>query len=107
MRATPMPTLDPSRNNQNGKGHGGSTDIGGYFYGEQTLCAECVKDIVVPFYRIADSHRSAEDILNEAARRVGIDRADESSFNSREFPKAIYAPDLIGDDYCFVCLRPL
>ena len=107
MRVTHMPTPEAPNNNHRGNGSRSSTDVGGYFYGEETLCHKCVKDIVVPFYRIADSRRSAEDILNEAANRVGIDRANENSFNSREFPKVIYAPDLISDDYCFVCLRSL
>ncbi len=85
-----------------------STNIAAYFYGEQTVCPACIKDIVVPFYRIADSERSTEDILNEAAAFVGIDRSNEANFNSREFPKAIDGSEIIkGDDYCYVCLREL
>ena len=84
-----------------------STNIAAYFYGEKVVCRKCIRDIVVPFYRIADTHRSTERILNEAASVAGIDRGDETSFNSQQFPKVIYTPEIIkGDDYCFVCLRP-
>ena len=86
----------------------GATDIGGYIYSGKTLCSRCTRDIVVPLYRIADTRASTETILNEAAAGVGINRFDERSFTSAEFPHVIYATDVIkGFDNCYVCSRPL
>jgi hypothetical protein len=86
----------------------GATDIGAYIYNGKTLCSRCVRDIVVPLYRIADSHLSTERILNEAAARVGIDRFKQDTFSTAEFPHVIYATDLIrGYDFCYVCGRKL
>jgi hypothetical protein len=83
-----------------------STKIAAYFYGEQVVCPKCIRELVVPFYRIADTGRTTESILNEAASIAGIDRADEASFNTRQFPKVIYASEIIkGLDSCYLCLR--
>ncbi|BAJ30993.1 MULTISPECIES: hypothetical protein [Kitasatospora] len=99
-----MKTLTPSPEE---KGINGAdvraTDIGAYVYNEKTLCARCVRDIVVPLYRIADTRISTEQILNEAAAKAGIDRLKEQTFTSAEFPHVIYSTDLIpGYDYCYV-----
>jgi hypothetical protein len=80
-----------------------ATDIGAYIYGGKLLCPRCVRDIVVPFYRIADTRRSTEDILNEAAATAGVNRFQEQTFTTDEFPHVVYATDIIrGYDYCYV-----
>lgn len=86
--------------------HPKSTKIAAYFYGEQVVCPNCIRELVVPFYRIADTGRSTESVLAEAASMAGIDRRDEASFNSRQFPKVIYRSEIIkGLDSCYLCLR--
>ncbi|OEJ61076.1 hypothetical protein BGM19_26750 [Streptomyces agglomeratus] len=98
------PVRETTHNNLNADRVASATKISAYFYGEELVCRRCVRDIVVPFYRIADVGRSTENILNEVAATHGIDRQDESSFNSHEFPKTVYASEIItGDDACFVC----
>lgn len=105
MAKTLMPT--PEDQDFNEKDHR-ATDIGAYIYNGKTLCSRCVRDIVVPLYRIADRHLSTEQILNEAAARVGLDRFKEDTFSTAEFPHVIYATDVIkGFDFCYVCGRKL
>lgn len=44
-----------------------------------------------------------EENLNEVAAAFGIDRGDESSFDSDEFPKVIRADQVRDDDRCGAC----
>lgn len=85
----------------------GSTKIAAYFYGEKPLCSSCVRDIVIPYYLVHNTNRSTESILSEVAQEHGINRNDEASFHSHEFPKPILKPDLIDGEKCFVCGRTL
>lgn len=100
MAKTLMPTPEDKDFNEKERR---ATDIGAYIYNGKTLCSACVRDIVVPLYRIADTHLSTERILNEAAAKVGINRHQESTFSTAEFPHVIYATDIIpGYDFCYV-----
>jgi hypothetical protein len=86
----------------------GSTDIAAYYYGEKTVCSECTKDLAVPYYLI--DHPDAlttEQVLDQAAQTVGIKRYDEDSYTSYEFPKVLYADDIVEGELCFVCSREL
>ncbi|WP_274562391.1 hypothetical protein [Streptomyces spiramyceticus] len=79
-----------------------ATDIAAYQYLDQTVCPQCTKDVLTPFELVGDPDRSTEDVLNDMAQRWRIDRhADD--FSSEDFPKPIYAPDLIPGESCFVC----
>jgi hypothetical protein len=42
---------------------------------------------------------STEENLNGIAHAFGIDRQDESSFDSGDFPKVIFASEVEEDDY--------
>lgn len=101
-------TLMPTPEDKDFKTEPSAMDIGAYVYSGKTLCAKCTREIIVPLYRITDSHLSTERILNEAAARAGVDRFKESTFSTAEFPHVIYATDLIrGFDFCYVCGRML
>lgn len=52
-------------------------------------------------------HMTTEDNLDEIAFAFGIDRQDEHSFDSWDFPKVIFASSVEDDEYCAVCARPL
>jgi len=49
---------------------------------------------------------SAEQNLDEIALAFGIDRHDEATFDTGDFPKVVFA-DQAGDDTCSVCAEPL
>ena len=50
---------------------------------------------------------STEDNLSEVAHAFGIDRMDESTFDSDAFPKVIFADQIDGHIGCGRCARYL
>lgn len=82
----------------------GATDIIAYYYGEKTVCPDCTKDLAAPYYLIDSPESfSTEQVLDTAAKTVGINRHDEDSYTSYEFPKVLYPDDLVDGEKCFVC----
>lgn len=49
----------------------------------------------------------AERNLDEIAHAFGIDREDEHTFNSDDFPKRVTEEQLDGDERCGICDSPL
>lgn len=93
-----------------------ATDIVGYTFNADTYCREHIVGALptgegeaFDGWALAQGVRmSTEDNLSQIAYAFGIDRDDESSFDSSEFPKVIFADQAWdGEDYCAVCLRPL
>lgn len=75
-------------------------NIEAYVFAADLLCPECVCD----FARMwTDVEGDPEVMLNAAAVVLGVDRADESSFDSGVFPKVVFGVDLGGDDVCGGC----
>jgi len=85
-------------------------DVVGYTYRAETLCPACTlaalptsegeafdgwRDVSVP-------PMGAESNLTELALAFGIDRMDECSFDSADFPKVIFSSSNEGDtcDQC-------
>lgn len=69
-----------------------STDIVGYSFQADIYCPECILDEVEYMYSpgLSDvSGASMEKILDALAELHKIDRHNESSFDSGEFPKII------------------
>ncbi|MFD9486290.1 hypothetical protein ACFWBX_20365 [Streptomyces sp. NPDC059991] len=82
----------------------GATDIIAYYYGEKTVCPDCTKDLAAPYYLIDSPESfSTEQVLDEAAKTAGINRHNEDSYTSYEFPKVLYPDDLVDGEKCFVC----
>jgi hypothetical protein len=82
-------------------------EIIGYLLAEQPFCAACIHDLFIPFDLIGSSDRSAEEILNVVADRRGIDRHNENSFSTYQFPKPLFATDRLDHETCTYCGRPL
>lgn len=61
----------------------------GYTWRADVWCDEC---IATEFAGEDTSGFFAEDLLDDAAMRLGIDRYDEHSYDSDEFPKVILGP---------------
>ena len=75
-----------------------------YTYRADTYCGDCVLimlnqgDYGLPAW-------TTEEALDDIAERVGLDRYDERSYDSDDFPKVVFA-DSIGDagpEYCGRC----
>jgi len=91
-----------------------ATTIVGYTFNADTYHPSCLTlptgpDEAFDGWDLADGVRmSTEDNLNEIAYAFGINRADESSFDSGDFPKVIFACQVESDDEtCGACGAPL
>lgn len=88
-----------------------------YTFRADTYCPACVIEMLPtgPGQRYdgwalaAGVAMSTEDNLAELAVAFGVDRENEHSFDSGEFPKRVYADSLDGDfpEYCGHCDRDL
>lgn len=81
-----------------------ATTIVAYTYNAETLCPRCVcgaLNIGEPINRDGYAYRGVVEAgLNELAARTGIDRQDERTFDSGDFPKVVFA-DQIEDEHEF------
>lgn len=85
--------------------HRSASRIAGYIYNGDLLCLDCIySDSVSLFWRAGGrvESLSAETNLNATAKYLGIDREDETSFDSNDFPKVIFAAS-VTDDECTRC----
>ena len=78
-----------------------SYDIVGYIFNAEKLCAHCVAKMYqkVPAVTV----RQVEVCLDGEANYLGIDRYDESSFDSNDFPKVIFRDQADYNDLCGIC----
>jgi len=83
------------------------TDIAGYLFAADPFCASCIRELFIPFDLIGDPERTTEEILDLVASERGIQRHEEASFSTYEFPKPIYVSDVTGGDICIFCGKPL
>lgn len=78
-----------------------AADIAGYTYDTENLCPSCTVEsvaIVNP-----ESKASPEEVLDEAAKVLGINRHDENTYDSSTFPKVIFADKVEDDERCAHC----
>jgi hypothetical protein len=95
-----------------------SWDIVGYTFLADTYCPECVCEAILTDYYSGDEEQadrmndvssvfeSAEWNLNRFAEILGINRQDETTYDSDDFPKVIFA-DSVEDDICGKCHESL
>lgn len=78
----------------------GDSDIAGYTYKAEHMRPEKVIEELIAEGAIteADRDRSVEEILSDLAAARGVDRDDEWSFDTDDFPKVILAGQLTADD---------
>jgi hypothetical protein len=67
-----------------------STDIVGYTYKADQYCPGCIIDQVFSTYGMAAFSKNVETALTLTAENLDIDRFNESSYDSDEFPKVIF-----------------
>jgi hypothetical protein len=81
-----------------------------YVFHAEILCPECTLKALptdpgqeFDGWRDATGRMTAEENLTELALAFGIDRADERSFDSDEFPKVVFSSDLGDGESCGNC----
>lgn len=78
----------------------------GYVWRAETFCPKCLRRKLFTEGKISMKEKSLppEDLLDIKAEELGIDRNDEWSFDSDNFPKVIFATDVeFDDDICGSC----
>lgn len=86
-----------------------ATDIVGYTFRGDNRCSGCTIHAVYADprfdgWKLAEGVRmSVEDNLSEIAAAFTINRMDESSYDSDEFPKVIFASMIEGSESCGCC----
>lgn len=81
----------------------------GYAYKADIWCPACMEESSL---LEGVKPASAEWMLDDAATRLGVDRHDECSFDSDDFPKVVTVGDLDfhgneGIEICWQCLEEL
>jgi hypothetical protein len=69
------------------------TDIVGYTFNGDEYCPGCILNM---FGNVLDT--SAEALMDREAAALGIDRQDERSYDSGDFPKVIFGSDVESDE---------
>lgn len=86
-----------------------AADVIAYTYKAATWCPDCMGNAIRVLHgalsptMMALSTSEAEAILADAAQREGIDRMDESSYDSDDFPKVIFASQVEEREHCDNC----
>ena len=86
-------------------------DIAAYTFRADIWCRECVIEALPTgpgeafdgWAETGSLRMATEDNLSELAYAFGINRADENTFDSYDFPKVIFASQLDGFEYCAGC----
>ena len=91
-------------------------DIVGYTFQADTYCPDCIigalptgEGQAYDGWALAPGAdpMSTEDNLNEIAAAFQIDRQDERSFDSGDFPKVIFSSQIQDAEYCGHCGREI
>lgn len=95
-----------------------AADVVGYDFKASRFCPDCIIDVLPTgdgeafdgwALAAGAAPMSTEDNLGEIADAFGINRMDERSFDSSEFPKVIFRSSLSDevDEFCEKCGAPL
>ncbi len=83
-----------------------AADIVAYTYKADIYCPGCIVT-QVSHSPVAGLLESAEQALDVFAKLREIDRYDESTFDSDDFPKVVFASQLEEPEHCAACLTSL
>lgn len=75
-------------------------DVVAYAYRADLYCAACM---VVQIGGTSANTDLMESALDHAAATLAIDRRDERSFDSDDFPKVVFRDQVQADDRCGGC----
>lgn len=88
-------------------------DIVAYVYQADIYCPDCIADLATR--RISELASGStirervgifpdpEALLNRWAGLIGLDREDEATFDSGDFPKVVFRDQLEEDEHCGSC----
>ena len=86
-----------------------SDDLAAYTYRADLYCPDCVIEAMITHRDASPAARdmTVEAMLDQCADAMAIDRSDDTSFDSSEFPKPVFLDALDPDDRCAACQSSL
>jgi hypothetical protein len=86
-----------------------SDDIAAYTYQADIYCPACLIETMIADGIAAPAARDmpTDDVLEQCAGALAINRADETTYDTSEFPKPVFLDWLTPDDTCTSCHQPL
>ena len=85
-----------------------SDDITAYTYKADIVCPLCIIDALPSGLEDLDfAPGDVETALDAIAKLQGIDRCDETTYDSGEFPKVIFRDQVEDGNVCGVCFGTL
>ena len=84
-------------------------DIAAYLYRADLYCPACVIEAMIAHRDASPAARDmpVEAVLDQCAEALALDRADETRFDSSEFPKVVLRIDVAAGDRCGACHHEL
>jgi hypothetical protein len=82
-------------------------DIVAYTYEAEILCPACLIGRLVHEGKVPDVDDPAETVLDIHAAFEHVDRQDESTFDSDDFPKVVFASQVEDGESCGECEEAL
>jgi hypothetical protein len=87
-----------------------ATDIVAYTYQAEILCRDDMLDAANAWLTkdgVKVPYLIVEDALNAWAVSAKVDRDDEHTYDSDEFPKVVFASQVEDDETCTHCGEPI
>ena len=83
--------------------------IAAYAYQADIYCPACLIEAMIADGLAAPAARvtPTDDVLEQCAGALAIDRADDTTYDTSEFPKPVHLDWLTSDDTCARCHEPL
>jgi hypothetical protein len=80
-------------------------EIAAYLYRADLHCPACVIEAMIARRDASPAARDmpTEAVFDQCAETLAIDRHDETSFDSSEFPKVVPRADVAEGDRCAAC----
>ena len=80
-------------------------EIAAYSYRAEILCPACTVEALITAGDAAPAARDmpAETVLDQCAGAFAVDRDDETTFDSDEFPKVVHLDQVAADARCGDC----
>jgi hypothetical protein len=80
-------------------------EIAAYLYRADIYCPACIIEAMIARRDASPTARdmAVEAVLDQCAEAFAIDRHDEISFDSSEFPKVVLRADVADGDRCGAC----
>jgi hypothetical protein len=80
-----------------------SSEIPAYTYNADTYCRGCIVKVLDAEELMLHGDTDPEECLDIVAEARGIDRYDERSFDSGDFPKIVFDYQLEDGERCGAC----